>query len=603
MQAYPRHLKALFDGNYQYAVPLFQRRYVWNQEDQWEPLWKDVQRVAERHLQGQDRPHFMGAIVFETMANSIGTVDQRQIIDGQQRLTSLQLLIAAARDAARSLGTPEATDQSDLFDLLTYNSMIKDRDANPAFKVLPSDHDIEIFRSVMRAGSPDAVRSEWDKVLAQPVGSEIPGAYLFFHDQVATWLASAPGPSPIERIEALQNTIFNELQVVVIDLEAADDPQVIFETLNTRGADLLAADLVKNYLLHLARGRKLDVAEVYRKYWKPFDTDSDWFWRAKISQGRLYRPRIDAFLQYYVTLQTGAEVAATKLFTAFQDYAKDHVAIGPEEHLATLQRFSEIFKGFHNGTYGAPEAQFFARAETLDTSTVFPFLLYTFDRLQKPSDAGARRAMLLDLESFLVRRIVCGLSAKNYNRLFLELIDRLKKTTESLPDAFRKFLLSKTDDKGGELWPTDATFRSAWLERPLYRDLKRDRLRMILQALEMGVRTSKNENLTITKGLPIEHLMPQAWQANWPLPADKPDAKAERESLVHTIGNLTLIATSLNSEISNGPWNKKRTAIRKQALLALNRYFQDVAEWDEEAIRTRGETLFSTALTIWPRPS
>jgi hypothetical protein len=602
MQAYPRHLKAVFDGNYQFSVPLFQRRYVWNEEDQWEPLWKDVQRVAERHLQDQVRPHFLGAIVFEKLPHHIGTIEQRQIIDGQQRLTTLQLLIAAARDATRSLEIPEAADQADLFDVLTYNSMIKDRTANPAFKVLPSEYDGESFRSVMRAGSPDVVRGAWAARLNQPVGREIPAAYLFFHSQITAWLASAGDHSQIDRVAAIQSAIFNELQVVVIDLEQTDDPQVIFETLNTRGADLLAADLVKNYLLHLAERRKLSVPDLYQQYWKPFDTDSDWFWHAKITQGRLYRPRIDAFLQYYVTLQTGQEVAATKLFAAFQDYAKDHTDIGPEAHLIALQHFSEIFKGFYFGSFGTAEAEFFARVETLDTSTVFPFLLYTFDRLQKPSDVGARRAILSDIESFLVRRVVCGLSAKNYNRLFLELIGTLKKATGPLPNMVRDFLLTKTDEKGGELWPTDVTFRKAWLEQPLYRDLKRDRLRMILQALEMGVRTAKNENLTITKALPVEHLMPQAWQAHWPLPADKANAKEEREALVHTIGNLTLIATSLNSEISNGPWSKKRPAIRKQALLALNRYFQDLSEWDEAAIRKRGASLFDTALKIWSRP-
>ena len=602
MHAYPRQLKTIFDGNYQYAVPLFQRPYVWNQEDQWEPLWKDVQRVATRYLRDEYRPHFMGAVVLEQLPMIIGLVNSWRIIDGQQRLTTLQILLAAARDASRALG-PEARNQARAFDLLTSNAMVEDPTDDAALKVWPTNVDRESFRQVMRAGSPDSVRANCAAQLAKPVGSEIPKAYIFFHDCVTAWLSASEDHSAIDRVQALQNAIFMGLQIVVIDLDAADDPQVIFETLNTRGVDLLAADLVKNYLLHMSATHKLNVPKIYQQYWEPFDTDSDWFWRVKVAQGRLFRPRIDAFLQYYVTLQTGQEVAATKLFAAFQDYAKDHPALGPEDHLIALQHFGEIFKGFYCDSFGPTEAQFFDRVKTLDTSTIFPFLLYVFDRLQKPSDAGARRAILIDLESFLVRRVVCGLSAKNYNRVFLELIDQLKKTSSPLPEAVRAFLLSKTDEKGGELWPTDETFRKAWLEQPLYRDLKRDRLRMILQALEMGVRTAKNENLTITKALPVEHLMPQAWQTHWPLPSDKANAKEDREGLVHTIGNLTLIAQSLNSEISNGPWSKKRTAIRKQGLLALNRYLQDLPEWDEAAIRTRGATLFTTALKIWPRPN
>lgn len=598
MQAYPRHLKAIFDGNNQYAVPLFQRRYVWNESDQWEPLWKDVQRVAERHLQGQVRPHFMGAIVFEQVSHSIGTVEQRQVIDGQQRLTTLQLLIAAARDAARTLGT-EAEEQADAFDLLTRNPMVRDRSADASFKVWPSKHDRESYRSVIRAGTPQTVRDTCEALLRQPSGHEIPDAYLFFYDKVKVWLTSSDTHTPVERLEALQNALFNGLQLVVIDLDQVDDAQVIFETLNTRGADLLAADLVKNYLLQMAANQGLNVEQIYQTYWEFFDTDE--FWRQKVSQGRLYRQRADVFLQQYLALHMTNEVAANNLFASYQDYVSIDGHGGAEGHLSSLRRFGDIYRGFYNGKLCPAEVQFFTRLESLDVTTVFPFLLHVYDQLPKTSDAEARQAVLRDVESFLVRRIICGLTTKNYNKLFHDLVAYVRSSGESLPQSVQSFLRSKTGES--ERWPDDTEFGQAWRTNPMYRRLTRGRLRMVLEALELGVRTKKHEKQAVPKRLTIEHLLPQAWQAYWPLPDGKADAKEQREALVHTIGNLTLLTGSLNPDISDSAWIKKRPKIRKYSLLALNHYFDDVLEWDEQTIRDRSDKLFEVAQKLWPRPA
>ena len=126
---------------------------------------------------------------------------------------------------------------------------------------------------------------------------------------------------------------------------------------------------------------------------------------------------------------------------------------------------------------------------------------------------------------------------------------------------------------------------------------------MVLEALELGVRTKKHEKQAVPKRLTIEHLLPQAWQAYWPLPAGKADAKEQREALVHTIGNLTLLTGSLNPDISDSAWSKKRPKIRKYSLLALNHYFDDVLEWDEQTIRDRSDKLFEVAQKLWPRPA
>lgn len=596
MQAYPRPLKALFDGNYQYAVPLFQRRYVWTLDDQWEPLWKDVQRVAERRLYGQLRPHFLGAVVIKQAQNAIGMVSQWQIIDGQQRLTTLQLLIAAARDVSKGLS--DDSELADAFDLMTRNPMVKDRSLDASFKVLPSKHDREDFRSAIRRDS-QASAGDGTQLLGVSQSSQIHAAYHYFVKVIEEWLAAPSSYSTSDKMTALQETIFNRLQLVVIDLEQVDDAQVIFETLNTRGADLLASDLVKNYLLDLATSQQLDVEQCYVKYWESFDTDD--FWRQKVSQGRFYRPRADVFLQHYLALHLRAEVAADNLFASYQDFALNGGGGKAEELLKSMRRYGDIYRSFYSDKLPSTESGFFTLLEVLDTTTVFPFLLALYDRLSKHSDAAARQAILWDLESYLIRRMVCGLTTKNYNKVFIELVFRTQIEKELTPKSVRDFLLSMTGDS--ERWPDDEEFGRAWCTSPLYRTLTRARMRLLLAALELGVRTKKHEHTALPSKLTVEHLMPQSWKANWPLPNETAEAKEEREGLIHTIGNLTLLTDSLNPDVSNSAWSKKRTKIKKYSLLALNHYFDDLAEWDEQAIRTRGDSLLEVAVKLWPRPS
>lgn len=596
MQAYPRPLKALFDGNYQYAVPLFQRRYVWNLEEQWEPLWKDVQRVAERRLCGQLRPHFLGAVVIKQAQNAIGMVSQWQIIDGQQRLTTLQLLIAAARDVTKGLS--DDSELADAFDLMTRNPMVKDRSVDASFKVLPSKHDREDFRRAIRRDF-DAAAGAGTQLQGQSQSSQIHAAYHYFVKVIEEWLA-APSPcSTSDKMTALQETIFNRLQLVVIDLEQLDDAQVIFETLNTRGAELLASDLVKNYLLDLATSQGLDVEQCYVKYWESFDTDD--FWRQKVSQGRFYRPRADVFLQHYLALHLRAEVAADNLFASYQDFALNGGGGKAEELLKSMRWYGDIYRSFYGDALASAETGFFRMLEILDTTTLFPFLLNLYARLPKHSDAAARQAVLWDLESYLIRRMVCGLTTKNYNKVFIELVVQGQSEAELTPQMVRDFLLRKTGDS--DRWPDDDEFGQAWRTSPLYRTLTRARMRLLLAALELGVRTKKHEHTALPPKLTIEHLMPQNWKANWPLPQDTAEAKEERERLIHTIGNLTLLTDSLNPDLSNSPWNKKRPKIKKYSLLALNHYFDELTEWDEQAIKQRSDVLLEVAMRFWARPN
>jgi hypothetical protein len=214
------------------------------------------------------------------------------------------------------------------------------------------------------------------------------------------------------------------------------------------------------------------------------------------------------------------------------------------------------------------------------------------------------RALLTDIESFLVRRMICQLNTRGYNRLFIDLLKELGGQSGSPQDRVRKVLLSTEADSGR--WPSDEEVKQAWLNNPLYRGLVKKRTRMVLEALEYASRTGKTEKLIIDEKLTVEHLMPQEWEKHWPLPDARnsdDDPQGVRDRIIHTFGNLTLLTKKLNPAVSNGPWTKKRDQITKHSILRLNNVLADHEEWNERLIRKRGETLLKSFKDTWPRPS
>ncbi len=173
-------------------------------------------------------------------------------------------------------------------------------------------------------------------------------------------------------------------------------------------------------------------------------------------------------------------------------------------------------------------------------------------------------------------------------------------TAETVHERVRKFLLKS--DADSSRWPADAEFRDAWVRTPIYRTLARKRVRFLLETLETSQLHSKTEGI-ITK-LSIEHLLPQTWKQHWPLPGkgDQAEEAAERDRVLHSIGNLTLVTKSLNPALSNAPWAKKRKEVVKYSALSLNRGFSDVPEWNEFQIEARAKELFKTARKVWPYP-
>src|SRR5574341_441630 len=291
------------------------------------------------------------------------------MIDSEQRLTTLQLFLEAFSDICLTRGD-ERHRQALL--KLTRNSDPLSEDKDDDFKVWPTNADRDHFRRVMEATSPADLLHKYDKRgSASLVGHHIADAYLFYSKAIDEWIGTSKDAP--KRIGALYQAIREHLQMVVIDLGRDDDAQMIFETLNARGTPLLPSDLVKNFLLHQLQKEGEDVDKLYAKYWSPFDQDDE-YWREEIGRGHARRARIDIFLKHYLTLRKGDEVEVGHLYSAFRDFVRDGDN-GSRKHLQELQEYASVFRSFSKFKADSRRGRFFARLESMDVGTAYPFLL------------------------------------------------------------------------------------------------------------------------------------------------------------------------------------------------------------------------------------
>lgn len=617
MEAHARNLERIFDSTVSYQIPLFQRPYVWTEDKNWCHLWEDIVNVADRHLAKEIcRSHFLGAVVLERNNNATGSIETRQVIDGQQRFTTLQILMIAIRDLCKKYNNSKLHDR---FNDLACNQRNKVDLDQEAYKIWPTNSDRPAFKVVHQLGGYDTEQTARldDKIK----NSQIFKAYQYFIKVLEIWFAEYDDVEVC--LDALWQVVREHLQIVVIDLSSQDEAQVIFETLNARGTQLLPADLIKNFLFRKAEGSEAEVEKLYNEYWLEFDSQ---FWRQEVSQGRTKRPRIDWFLQNYLSLMLQDDIKVSHLFDSFKTYVNDtednykkfnnRFFKHPKdttEHLIALKHFAQLYQ-----IITQPQDDrlvlFLYRLEAINTATVYPLLLMTIE-LWKYQPQELHKFLDI-LESYLVRRMVCGMTNKYYNRYFIEVIKEMYKrgdvsdTLMIAKDVHKILSISTTDSSK---MPTDEELRNQLLEMPIYNRMAQYKLRIVLEAMDSAAHHAKSEATPIQRNLTIEHLLPESWGSYWPINKEGKSAeeilkqKIRRDTLKHSIGNLTLITGSLNPAISNGPWQTKRPEILKYSKTNLNRYFQPDLEdslsvWNEDTIIERSDKLTDLFIQVWPAP-
>lgn len=597
MKTNPQRPQRLFVQPVRYEIPAFQRRYVWKQEEQWEPLWDDVEELAGAIMtDGQAEPHFMGAVVLQQTQFPTATIERRIVVDGQQRLITLQLLMDAIQEVLED--QKHSGPAKRLAALVANGEEYLNDNPNHAFKVWPTTVDRDAFRHAMSN----------EMKPANYANSRIVQAHDYFKAQAEQWLDQFPRDTG-ERdsaASALEQAVSRSLEIVVIDLEESDDPHIIFETLNARGTPLLQSDMVKNKVLHEAgigiRNDDEEATPEERDIW-PFDQD-DW-WAEEVGRGLQRRPRVDVYLNHWLTLRNQEEMKPYDEFRAFEKYAdaRIHEKETIQDVARDLGKLGTIYRDVEE-VRRADIARFLRRRNVMNVGVVTPLLLWLLS-INLPHKRLAN--CLTALESFLVRRVVCGYSARSYGELFVGLIRKLAKAPTSDVDRIIVSYLREQTAQAG-LWPSDEQLRERFVDAPLYSYLTRGRLRMVLEGIEGGLRTNKAESREVPDNLQIEHIMPQTWHPHWPLPDDSVDdveANAKRDRVIHTIGNLTLVNGRLNPSLSNAPWDSKREALADHSVLFLNKRLVNKGPdvWDEAAIEKRAKWLHKRAVKIWPSAS
>ena len=318
-------------------VPLFQRPYVWNEENHWAPLWADVTRVAERLLRdphGKHQPHFLGAVVLQQVQNQTGSMQERTVIDGQQRLTTLQLLLEALHAELDAVGTTAPAMRVEA--LVTNAEPFWERPED-RFKVWPTNRDRPAFNEVMGALPPVDYTglTNW--------GARLVAAHQFFAEQAREWLRRTGEEDVVDRALALERSVRELLQIVVIDLTADENAQEIFETLNARGAQLTAADLIKNFIFQRLMESGVDVEVAYEQNWKEFETG---FWETDVSFGRIRYSRSSIFLNHWLIARTGEEIVAREVFTRFKLYSDHQASTAMPKLLEQVRRSALVYRTF-----------------------------------------------------------------------------------------------------------------------------------------------------------------------------------------------------------------------------------------------------------------
>lgn len=626
------NLEGLFNKQIRFQIPVFQRHYVWNKQDQWQPLWDDfMNKLNERSNNNKNHPHYTGSIVLFQESTTTSTIATYSVIDGQQRLTTFQLFITSFREICRK----HVGDENLLNDLnkLLFNDKVygqTDYDSQKN-KLEPTKFNNKEFKLIL-----DHTYDEVEELLINPILEEygigwktyrdvakrryrMLAAYLFFYEKLEEIIDNT-SEAMETIIPKLLLTLKRDFQFVEINLDQNDDPQMIFETMNGRGASLTETDLIRNYIFMRADRSEVDVDNVYDKYWNEFDDASCSFgWHEKISRGRYRETHLQFFVIDYLTLKMRNDIRYDQVFYHYKFFIVNNESFETvEDELKELYRYSGIYKSILEPNIQTVFGRFCSRLRDMAVTTIYPLLLAI--QGDKNISLQNKIEMFTALDSYITRRFLCGYTTKNYNKVFLDFIKHLDNCKSS--EEFINYLKSKTGDSN--LWPTNTILKDKLNDRALYREEKgkTKSISNVLLEIEKFQRGKKQEKIDfINEGLTIEHVLPQKWFKHWPLegrsvnenefeiakhavmteedPQGPYHKIMDRNNKLHSLGNLTLLTTSLNPSVSNSSFKNKKKEITKQSTLMLNSYFIDLEDWDESRIDSRSNSLINDIVRIW----
>jgi len=566
-------LNSFYSNNLQYVVPFFQRAYVWD-IDNWDILWEQINRIADKSQPNPKNEHFIGTLITkQRLANAIGE-SKLDLIDGQQRLTTFSLLLKAISSKATGAGT-----YSKLKEKTNELVVFENSKGEKFLRIEHSRNDKDYFETVMLDGNLDTLSNQEHKVLR---------CYRHFLGKIEKHSDA--------QLDSLKAVILGNVPVISMLLSANDDEQEIFDTINSLGVRLTTGELLKNFIFS-----DVNVRSEFDKLWEPvFEDDEEQllFWNKQKTSGRVKRTNIEVLLYCYLIIQKKSAVELEKLFTEYKNWLNPKSSKEKVNFLKELKDYATIYSEFPEGTalnelgYSQDEERFFHVIEHLEITTVYPLILYIYKHV---SDKKTRVQLLGILESYLVRRNVCRLTTKNYNNLFIQIIGKLADLKQVSATNLKTVLATFVEDTNK--FPSNVEFEEAFFTQALSNANARE----ILYCIALfQIHDPKHDIKKLSSSsYSTEHMMPQKWSTHWSKAGMSDLAKHARDKKVKTLGNLTLVTGSLNSSMRNSAWINKKKTLKEHSRLKITTDYLGNSTWDEGKIDSRAKDLAALALKIW----
>jgi uncharacterized protein with ParB-like and HNH nuclease domain len=540
MKANETIIQPMIEGTKQFVIPLFQRTYSWS-NTQWRQLWDDI--MDTQNLE-ESKSHFIGSVVSMSVESAPHEVQQYLVIDGQQRLTTISLILILIRDLAREDKDFKLAEE--IHENLLVN---KWESGDNHYKLLPTQVDRHTYKKIIET-----------KDLSDD-NSNIKHAYEYFRKKIMK--------SEID-LRELKSLVSSRLSLVSIVLASDDNPYLVFESLNAKGRPLTQSDLIRNFFFMRINSELHD--DVYQEYWKPMQD--------------FFEDTLTEYIRHYL-MRKGKFVRKNDVYIELKKSVNPENAI---EQIKKLHRYSNYYKCMTNPEivedYSVQKA--ISRLNELEAKTSYPFLLNMF-ALYKEEHLTANNLVEIIhvIENYLIRRFVCNIPTNELNKIFPSLVLKINGFKErELVEEIKATLQNRG-------YPKDQEFIEKLSNTKLYGSGDRlKKTKFILLSIEESY---KHKEKIKIENLSIEHIMPQTLTDSWKitLGANWEDL---HDSHLHVIGNLTL--TGYNSEMSNDSFNKKVIHLSKSNL-EINKEFNDLRTWGSDQIKARTNKLVEKCLEIW----
>jgi len=520
MDAGKRTINDIFNGNRVLEIPFFQRAYVWG-EDQWERLMEDMEHVSQ-----SNKPYFLGSVILKQQPTNTGNQvgDVRTVIDGQQRLTTLNIFFKVLCLKINQNGYFER-----IFKLM-----------NNEIALLHNHNDVDSFNLILNLNELDDISGD----------DNITKAYRYYKAKLDP-----------EKLNF--NVILSKILFVGIDLDENEDEQQIFDTINSLGVKLSTAELLKNYFFNR------DELSIYDSYWKSIferDDDTKNYWDREVTTGRFKRAFIDLFFFSYLQIKVQDKNLGVKtedkiefskveqLFESYKKFIKNYLNDDKRAVLEEIKIYALLFN--KNFKYETVENELTSNSGIervnaiifgLETSTLIPYVLYV---LKNVSDDKVRNKLFEFVETFIMRRMVVHANTKNYNQFFS---DRLISHEILSKESFVEYLDGQAEKVN--FLPSDDELKTGFESANLINKQSAG----VLYFIESKVRNRQLHSTSLL-GLnryTLEHLMPKKWENHWGV-LSSPDETLRRNRKLLSLGNLAIITQSLNSTIRDANWEVKK---------------------------------------------